>query len=241
MPCESPPELNDRRLMAFLDGEADPQVRVHLESCSFCREKVRRLANLQGRLAETLYRVACPPSERLGEYHLGMLDAGRAASIAQHLQECPLCRRELAQLRGFLEELAPQVQLGTRERLQIWIAQLGRKVDEAFPSRPSPAPAYASVRGGEEAPAVYLAGDAQVTLEVQEDASAPGRRVLLGLLTGIETGGWNAHLWQAEARLATSPVDELGNFVLPGLLPGEYELIVGGVGAEIHIQDLALA
>ncbi len=242
MPCESPPELDDRRLMAYLDGEADPQVLAHLQRCSFCREKAKRLARVQGQLTARLYRAACPPSEQVGEYHLGLLDAGRAAVIATHLEECPLCRRELAQLRGFLGELAPQAQFGARERLQIWIAQLVRKVDEAFPlPAPSLAPAYASVRGVEGAPALYRAGEAQVTLEVQEDALAPGRRALLGLVTGIGAGAWEVHLWHAEERLASTAVDELGNFVLGGVMPGGYELILGGPGAEIHIQDLVVA
>jgi len=242
MRCESPPELDDQRLLAYLDGEGDPQVLAHLQRCSFCREKAKRLARVQGQLAARLYRAACPRSEQVGEYHLGLLDADRAASIGMHLEECPLCRRELAQLRGFLGELAPQVQLGTRERLQIWIAQLVRRVDEAYPPpAPSLVPAYASVRGVEGAPAIYRAGDAQLTLEAQADVLAPGRRALLGLVTGIGAEGSEVHLWHAEERLASTAVDELGNFVLGGVVPGVYDLILEGPGTEIHVQNLVVA
>jgi hypothetical protein len=49
-----------------------------------------------------------------------------------------------------------------------------------------------------------------------------------------------AHLWTAEQRLVTIPVDELGNFVLSNVLCGHYELMLSGPETDIHIQDLEI-
>ena len=55
---------------------------------------------------------------------------------------------------------------------------------------------------------------------------------------GIEPAGLEAHLWQSEQRVAVIPVDELSNFVISDVAPGNYELILSGPEVEIHIQEL---
>jgi hypothetical protein len=42
----------------------------------------------------------------LGEHHLDLLDPVRSASVAYHLHECPHCAYEVAQLKGYLGDLA---------------------------------------------------------------------------------------------------------------------------------------
>ena len=90
---------------------------------------------------------------------------------------------------------------------------------------------------GKLLPAI-TSGDVQIAIEVQDDAERPGRKTLLGLVIGAEPAGMQAHLWQDERRIVTIPVDELGNFVIPDLAPGVYELIVGGPEVEVHVQEL---
>ena len=107
MACTSPPELNDRELLTYIDGEADREVVAHLERCPHCRERARRLARLQGRLTAQLYRVTCPSSQVLGEHQLGILPPVEAEAIARHVASCPHCAREVAQLGDYLNELAP--------------------------------------------------------------------------------------------------------------------------------------
>jgi anti-sigma factor RsiW len=241
MSCELPPELEDLDLLAYLDGEAALRVTAHLERCAYCRQKAQRLARLQGRLTARLYRLTCPPSQELGEFHLGMLEPDRAGAVGRHLAECPHCRREVTQLKGYLAELSPEVRLSAREQVQVRIAQLVRRVDEAFPpAAPALVPAYAAVRGADEGPRLYEAGGLQVAVETQADAQRPDRRVVLGLIIGAALPGMEAHLWQAEQRVAGVPVDDVGNFVVPGLPPGRYELILSSPQLEIHIQDLAV-
>ena len=232
MACVSPPELEDSALLAYLDGEADPQVAAHLEHCAHCRERADRLARVQARLTAQLYRVACPSPQELGEYHLGVLPRDRAAAVSRHLAACPHCAREVEQLRGYLDILAPDVKPGPLDRIRVLVARLAD-----LGSR-TPTLAYAGTRGEEKGLRIYQADGAQIAVEVQEDAGRHDRRVLLGLVTGTALRELTAHLWQAGQRVTTVPVDDLGNFVIPDLAPGQYELILSGPQVEIHIQSL---
>src|SRR6185503_18641157 len=107
MNCISPPELEDYQLLAYLDGEANQGITSHLERCEYCHERANALARFQDRLKSRLYRVSCPSSLELGEYHLRLLPAPQMLLVAQHVRECPHCERELAQLQDFLSELMP--------------------------------------------------------------------------------------------------------------------------------------
>lgn len=237
MPCVSPPEPDDGELLAYVDGVASPDLVAHVDRCPHCRQRAARLARLQNRLTAGLYRMACPTTEELGEYHLGALSPDRAAAVARHLTECPHCPREVAQLKEYLAELASEVEFSPLERVRVLVAQLVFG-EEGAAGVGRPAPAYAGVRGEEEGPLLYRAADAQIALEVQDDAARRDRKLLLGLVTGLETRELEAHLWRGDERIITVPVDELGNFVIAGLVPGRYELILSGPAVEIHIQDL---
>ena len=243
MACVSPPELNDRQLLTYIDGEADHEVVAHLERCPHCRERARRLIRLHDHLMARLYRVACPPPVELGEYYLDLLPRDQAAAVAQHLLDCPHCARELAQLKGYLAELATAEEPGPveriEERVRVLVARLlTGGMDAGLVGRPDLAPASVGVRGKEGEPYFYQADEVQVAIEVQDDANRPGRKVVLGLVIGTEPGGLDVHLWRAARPVATVAVDELGNFCIADLAPGSYELILSGPEIEIHIQEV---
>jgi hypothetical protein len=241
MVCVSPPELDDRELLAYLDHTCGLEVVEHLKRCPHCHERARRLAQFRDRLAARLYRTECPSPIELGEYHLGMLPGEQAEAVSRHLNECPHCRREVDQLQAYLADLEPSLQPSPleqiKERVRVLIAHLVDEAKSHAPGMPTPAPAHAGLRGEEEA-RVYVVGDVQIAIEVQDDAKRPGRKTLLGLVIGAEPEGVQARLWQDERRIATIPVDELGNFVIPDLAAGSYELIVGGPEVEVHVQNL---
>lgn len=242
MSCIAPPELADRELLAYLDGEEDQRVMSHLERCAHCRERAQRLARLQGRLTVRLGRHGCPTPFELGEHHLGLLPHDRAAAIAKHLAECPRCSAEVAQLKDYLQELAPEVDYSPLERVRVLVARLVREAQGwVGPGALAPAPAYAGIRGKEEEGLhLYRADDVQVAIQVQDDAAQPGRKVAFGLVTGAESRGLRAYLWRAHEQVAEVGVDEVGNFILSNLPPGRYELILSGPDLEIHIQGLGV-
>ena len=214
-------------------------MQAHLRQCAHCRERARALAAFEGRLAAGLYRALCPTPQELGEYHLGLLAADQATAVEQHLAGCPHCAREVAQLQAFLasqepvREPAPGPLEQVREQVRVWIAQL-------LAPGPGLAPAPVGIRGQEQASRTYRAGGVEVVLGVQPDAEQPDRSVILGLVIGLDAAGVAAHLWQNRRPIATVEVDDLDSFVIPGIAPGVYELVLAGPKLEIVIQDLQI-
>jgi hypothetical protein len=172
-----------------------------------------------------------------------MLPQDQTTAVAQHLAECPHCTREVAQLKDYLVELTPTREYGPleqiKERVNVLVARLVSGGSKAGPlAQPALAPAYTGIRGRKPEPYLYQADDVQIAVEVQDDAERPGRWIILGLIIGIEPAGPEVLLWQAEQRVAMVSVDESGNFVIPDLAPGNYELILSGPEVEVHIQEL---
>ena len=242
MACISPPGPADIDLLAYLDGEPDDPVAAHLAQCPHCRERAQGLAHLQGYLTARLYRFDCPPAAELGEYHFGLLSSDQAEAIAGHLAFCPHCAAEIAQLEGYLADLAPDLELGFLEKaaahIRVLVARAvngGMGLDVLV----QPAPALAGLRGDEGDSFIYEADGVQVVIEFYQDADRPERMTILGLVVGLDDPGQlDAHLWHAGQRITNVAVEELGNFTIPGVSPGSYELILSGPEVEIHIQDL---
>lgn len=189
---------------------------------------------IETRLTATLFRAFCPDTSELGEYHFELSPPERAAFIRDHLKECPHCRRELRQLEEFLTDVSPDLDYSPIERFKIWVAEL-------LPELAGPSGTLAlGLRGETASQKFYQAGDAQITIEIQDDPAAPGGKLLLGLVLGISTAGMRVQCLRNELELTDSPVDELGNFVLPGLEPGKYDLILRNDEVEIQIPDFLI-
>jgi hypothetical protein len=232
MKCISSPALDDTQVMRYVDGEADDPIVAHIKECLYCAEKASQWTVLQNRLRKQLYRSTCPTPMELGDYHLGLSPAPQVLVVAQHLRECPLCRREVAELEEFLAE--PPSPTSFLEPAKVIIARLlGEQAGE-----PSSAPSFAGVRGEEEEPFIYQAGDVRIVIEVQDDVEQMGLKTLLGLVTGLETNEFTIQVSQGDQVIATTSVDEIGNFIISHLTPGHYQLILDGPNMEIRIQSL---
>ncbi len=226
MTCVSPPELTDRQLLAYLDGEAGPEVAAHLEQCSYCRKKSQQLARLQNRLAARLHRLTCPSPMVLGEYHLGMLAPAQALAVAQHLRECSHCAREVTQLKDYLSDLTPAAEPGLLGQVKVLVARLvgGRQEDQpsgelAF------APAFIAIRGAAQGPITLEADGLFIVLDVQP--TAEGRVTILGQVAADDQAQWvdaEVELRRSGALQMTATVDDLGAFRCEGVLPGPTEL-----------------
>jgi hypothetical protein len=192
------------------------------------------MAKLENQLSNVLYRAFCPEPNELGEYQLGLLTTPRAQEIQAHLAECLHCRTELAQLQSFLKSVEPDLETSLVERVRVWLAE---RLPSGTAGGLTPALAF-GLRGDETGVHFYQAGEAQITLEIQDDPGAPGRKTLVGLVLGEEVAGLQAHLWRQDQAIQSAEVDELGNFTLNGLEPGKYEIFLSSPDVEIQIKDL---
>jgi hypothetical protein len=245
MTCAMPPEIDDAQLSAYLDGDDLPEVAAHLQGCPYCRNRLERYDRLQTGLTKRLHRATCPTPLELGEYHLGLAAPEQAAALARHIAECPACRRDEAQLRGYLADLAPELELSPAERvragIRVVIARLLGGSGGALGLQPALAPASVGLRGAEEAPAIYDADGVRIILETQADFTQPGRWALLGLTIGLaDPAQAVVHLWRDAGHVAAVGPDAMGNFVISDLPSGPYELILSASEVEIHIQELTI-
>jgi len=239
MKCITSPALDNVEIAMYVDGEADEAVVAHIQQCPFCSERVRQWTLLQKSLKKESYRVNCPTPMELGDYHLGYLPDPQELVIARHLRECVLCRREVAYLEEYLEE--PVRQPGLLISVKVLVARLvGGKGPDQEKEEPSSLPAFAGLRGEEDEPFIYHADNIRIVIEVQDDVEQMGFKTLLGLVTGLETNEFTIQVSQGDQVIATTSVDEIGNFIISHLAPSHYKLIFVGPNMEIHIPSLTV-
>ncbi len=195
------------------------------------------MAHIDDSLKAALYRITCPDSATLGNFHLGLLAQDEAVMIANHLDICPHCTEEVSQLELFLAETAVSLEVSTSDRIKIWIAK--RIPSGGGAGNVLGTPAFA-VRGNDSGPLMYEAGDAQLTLDIQDDPEKPGRKSILGLVLGIETHDVEVKLMREGVVVTAVTLDDLGNFTFSGLEPGKHELNLSGQSIEIHVPDLLI-
>jgi hypothetical protein len=235
MDCITPPALDNVEIAMYVDGEADEAVIAHIHRCPYCRERAHEWTLLQNRLKKQSYRIHCPSPMELGDYHLGNLPDPQELVIARHLRECVLCRREVAYLEEYLKE--PSRPSGLLMSVKVLVARLLGGGSEQEQDISSP-PAFAGLRGEGDEPFIYQADNIRIMIEVQEDVEQMGLKTLLGLVTGLETNEFKIQVSQGEQAIATTSVDEIGNFVISHLSPGHYKLVLSGPNIEIHVQSL---
>jgi len=244
MACVRSTKLRDGELLAYLAGDADATITGHLARCKECQLRAAALAAQEQQLTTSLYRMDCPSSLQVGEYHLGLLSAAESRAVAAHLYHCPHCKDEVAMLTNYLADVAPTLD---RAPVPSFLARtrsvVARLVDgfSTLGGQNSLTPALAGLRGKAGDHRVFEADGVQVIIDVQEDGEHPAQRVILGLLLGLpDPHSVTAHLWRDDRPVTTTTVDELGNFVIPTLMPGIYDLILSSDKAEVHIQALSI-
>jgi len=229
MKCAFPPELEEKSLWTYVDKEADQDIAHHLAGCEYCRERATALSRLRDEVKSRVYRTSCPPALELGDYFLHLLPANQSLVVAQHVRECRHCAQELATLEKYLAQ--PVSEDNVMGVITTLIARLVSGESS---------PAFAGLRGEDDEPFIYQADNVQVVIEVQDDIEQMSRKILLGLVTGLESNKFTIQVSQEGQVIATSSVDEIGNFVISHLIPGHYQLILSGANIEIHIQSLSV-
>ena len=224
--CINPEAIQDWELNAYADGEAPSHVAEHLERCPACRAKLRERVAFERRLRACLYRFDCPSPDLLRDYHWGYLSADEHRRIETHLDACPHCATELANLAEFVtvEQDQPSSTLLARarqaaEQVRLVVAQL---ISPGL----SPVPA---LRG--KTREVLLFDAEGVALSVNLEQEDTGAYTLFGQILSSEPivppGGY-ARLTasQGSAHRVRALLDANGGFALSDLRPGTYQLTV---------------
>src|SRR6185436_2613525 len=208
MNCKFPPELEDKKLLAFLDGEDDQETKFHLEQCQYCLERSKDLAHVHNLLTARLYRINCPSSLVLGEYQLHMLPASQMLIVSQHLRECPHCTREVEELQKYLSDLTPVGESGALEGIKTLVARwVGGNPESSL----SPAPS--ALRGEAKGPLTFEADGVVIILDIQP--TSEGRVSVLGQVAADDQDNWTGavvELRQTDAPPILAALDDLGAF-----------------------------
>lgn len=230
MNCISSPALADIEIARYVDGEADEIVVAHINKCMYCSDRARQWKLLHGRWKEQLYRITCPSPMELGDHHLRMLPPSRALVVAQHLRECPLCQKEVADLQEFLAE--PAAPPGFVEAAKVLVAQLVGTT-----------PALGALRGESKGPLTFEADGVVIMLDVQP--AAAGQASILGQVAADEQDQWtgaSVELRQTDSSQMTSIFDDLGTFHFDRVQPGAAQMTISSLhGITVHIMNIDIS
>jgi anti-sigma factor RsiW len=238
--CINRKAVQDWELEAYADGEALPHVAEHLERCPACRAWLEERVAFERRLRSLLYRLDCPSPDLLRDYHWDYLPSDERRQVETHLDACPHCAAELADLVEFVavDEEKPTSTLLARarqaaEQVRLVVAQL------ASPGL-SPAPV---LRGETREVLLFEAGDVALSVNLEQEDT--GAYTLFGQVLSPEPilpGGSYARLTAREDGMMSvqTLLDANGGFALPVLHPGVYQLVVHLPEQRIVAPTLAL-
>jgi hypothetical protein len=249
-------------LEAYADGEALPHVAAFFEANPAIKSIWLRQRKLEAQLNSVLYRFDCPSPETLQAYYWRELPTTASNQFENHLQQCPLCRAEMASLQGFMRETAPaaQAEPALRPHSQNSFPQnlLLRAQEFADQMRlvianlvPPVAPQFATValrgdsvprlQGAAQTSLLFEADDTDISLLVQKEQAGTLR--LAGQLFASDLPT-NTFCKLVPASLEEVPVqaqvDDTGNFVINQLQPGAYQLVILLQHQSIVVPNLIL-
>ena len=260
--CYLPPALDDLAIIAAIDGEASSEVMTHLRTCVSCAARAQHFATLQGLLRERFFRMFCPTTDELIAFHNGMPAGEQDDTIAAHILDCPHCHRELHLLKQITSERVTgpsppflwkslNATIATQARTPAHkpaATQLRRVVAEAVPFEPATAltEIYGAPRSsGRTDQYAYQAENLQITIDIHRLVNRADRRTLIGTLfldDDLPQGACQASAYLAHNNelIRTAELDELGNFMLDDLSPGNYRLSLRLPDREVVIETISL-
>jgi len=223
---------NPDDVLAYVDGDATPAVVAHVEGCDVCAEQADALEATQAGLTRLLYRFDCPDPLTLGEYALDLLGPEQRQQTAAHTLECDACASELQQVRAYLAAEAP-FREDVTGRLRRLVATL------LSPASGPRSLATAALRGAADSAArVYQADDLTVSLS---RGDGPGHLIGVIIATSPDqtpADGGQARLVSGSQTVASSPIDDLGNFEFEDIPPGVYLLELQLAEALVIVEGL---
>lgn len=222
--CIAPGALEDWELEAYRDGAAGPHVAAHLAECAACRRRVAEAHLLEQRLRRRTLGAHCPAPEILHAYHWDELAATERLTVEQHLVDCAPCRADLAALAAFV---APRA-VPTWERLWDNVKQAAEQAHMAVARLLTPGAQPVLALRGETRQVLFFEAD-PVAISVNVEQEETGGYTLFGQVlteTPAPVVGGGVRLTQPGSTPHRADVDVHGSFIIPGLMPGVYQLIV---------------
>jgi len=252
--CVDPGAIQDWELEAYADGDVSPHVVEHLSRCPACRAWLAEALSLEGRLRQALYRFDCPSPDTLRDYYWGYLAAEQQRQVEHHLDRCPHCTAELAELTEFVTAERTESSDALLSRARQAAAQLRLVVARIVSPARRPVldlrgdPALA-LRSETRDVLLFSAGDTALSVNLEQEttgaytlfgqvlsppaALSPGDRVRLTAYRGTK-----------EPQEIATPVQVLlnanGGFALPNLRSGVYQLVVCLSDRRIVVPTLRL-
>lgn len=237
MKCSLPPPLSDDELSAAIDLMADAATRHHLARCAGCAARLEQARQVDQALTRQLWRADCPSPQQLGDYHLGLMEPTAERPIIRHLEQCALCRTEIADLRLFLEGTNPAVAPTATAPDRPARPRLGELAARLLPRAPALA-----LRGSQIGPFTAEADGVTVFLDVQ--AAADGQIMVNGQVIAKDQERWIgalAELRQAGGVQAVATLDDLGGFRCGPLAPGPTDVrITPEQGPAVTVPTITL-
>jgi|GEM_PF-2014166 hypothetical protein len=185
------------------------------------RQPTQPLDPLEGILRRRLYRLHCPPPERLGEWRLGLL---RSGEVQDHLSTCPHCQEEVRWLDALLG---------------VGVHEAPRRMLTLRPA-PSLPPAFALRGDSPSSRTTYVGEGYTLAVEVTGGPDDPTCKSVFGILWGQEgPRGGEAVLSSASASFS-APVDESGQFAFFQVPAGPYELRILLEELELRLEFLEI-
>ena len=255
MECSEPGAIRDEEYIAYLEGEkVRPAVAEHIAHCQMCTSQLAAYQRLEHNLTYKLYRWDCPPSQILGEFQLGLLDAVVSTAVKTHLRSCVRCSAEVVALTQFLandpflvepvaavQRAAQKPALNGRFPTEEAKRALEHLRDQTLAGArrivatllPPVQPGFAVQRNPTQQlaqwPRNYVAEDINISLRIEGNPRQRTMLQLLGFVTCKGTiledlQGIPVHLKDQEGKTAAEVIDDLGNFVFSSLVPGTYTL-----------------
>jgi hypothetical protein len=254
MECLNSIAPTDEELISFaLDDEALPaEAYIHLQQCETCQRRLARYKQANTYLLSNLYRSQCPSGQELSLYCADLVSEEDRIRIANHVLDCPLCAKEVAETRKFLRTLDIEEPMASFSLRAILHPIFATRVHQ-------PQPQFA-VRGGSDSsetpwPLHYKAETVDLSLHLS--FTSKGERMLLGIMTSIDPEesveifeGVAAELYTAPGPLTSkgnkptplpflhTELDDLGNFVFKPVPTGQYVLIIYLPNHELVIEDI---
>jgi hypothetical protein len=228
MSCTFSAPLSDEQIIAALDNDIPPDIAAHLRDCPECRARFEVEQTLQGGLMERLFRVNCPPLDKLRDYSFRMVSADLQKTIELHLQQCGYCRQDIESMKDFSEMVTGQSDIPTPNPIASQ-SKWPLVPPAALVGRTAPLP-MAALRGRGFINGVMLEATG-VSIALEAEQNDDDSIVLSGqfIVSEDEMTRWNdalVELWHDGRLRRFTVVDDTGWFECPAESTGNIRLVI---------------